>query len=347
MKKIAILTLYGYSNFGNRFQNYAVQQIINKYGYETDTLVLYQSYKPVLRPAYFRAKALFGDIKAKRYMKLYSFSKKHIPTKTFVNSALELPENIKAQYDFFVTGSDQVWNPLIRKTERQNFFLSFAEKNQRVCVSPSFGVEGIPEELKSIYTDGLNGFNNLCAREQSGVDIIKELTGREAELLIDPTLALTKDEWSKIFADTKPEKDYILVAMLGNLSKDKQEYIKGIAENNNLDIIDIFSVGSAYGPDEVLTLIDNACLVFTDSFHFTAFSINFKTPFVVSEREEDSIDAVTFSRIDSLLNAFSLPERKFGKTEDALNCDFVSAHKTLEAEREKFYRFIEKSLNSH
>ena len=155
----------------------------------------------------------------------------------------------------------------------------------------------------------------------------------------------SKEEWKKAFADLETENSYILVAMLGNMSEERQNYIQSIADENKLNIIDIFGKGNICGPDKVLSLISNANLVFTDSFHFTAFSINFKTPFIVCEREEDSIDAATFSRIDSLLKEFSLSDRKYGQTTDVLSCDFENAHLTLEKDRKKFYDFIEKSLN--
>lgn len=38
MKKIAILTLPGNFNYGNRLQNYALQTILEEKGYHTETL---------------------------------------------------------------------------------------------------------------------------------------------------------------------------------------------------------------------------------------------------------------------------------------------------------------------
>lgn len=349
MDKIAILTLYGYYNFGNRLQNYAVQEVVRKFGYAPETLVVYPNVKPLLRPAFCSVKSALGDIKAKKYRKIYNFSKKYIPSKVIVKPDCVIPESVSDDYTFLITGSDQVWNPSIRPNERDNFFLSFAKKEQRVCISPSFGVDKLEDKYRDIYIKGLNGFANLCSREKAGVDIIRDLTGRDAELLIDPTLVLTKAEWEKVFSkSSRARGDYLVLAMLGKLSDAKKEYIKRIAEENSLEIIDVLAENSAYGPDEVLRLISEAQLVFTDSFHFTAFSINFKIPFVVCERDDDGISSAMFSRISSLLSMFNLEERKYPCNDltQVLSCDFRDAQKVLEDERKKFYGFVERSLNN-
>lgn len=348
MKKLAILTLYGYYNYGNKYQNYAVQETLKRYGYDVHTLVVYPDRKQMIRPAFFLLKAISGNTAIKRYLKIYRFSKRYIPIRAVYKKDLQIPPEISDEYDCFAVGSDQVWNPNIKPDERQNFFLSFADRNKRVCVSPSFGVSEIPEKYRSIYTEGLNGFEYLCSREEAGVKIIEELTGKKAEHLIDPTLALTKNEWQKIFSDSKtPGEKYILSALLGKLSQDEEAYINNLADKNGLKIINVFASDSFYGPDEVLSLINNASLVFTDSFHFTAFSVNFGIPFIVTERKDDSVNSAMFSRISSLLGMLSLEERQYGKTKpgEELKCNFDNAQKILERERKKYFEFLDRSLN--
>ncbi len=350
MKKLAILTLYGYYNYGNKYQNYAVQETLKRYGYDVQTLVVYSDRKQLIRPAFFFLKALSGDTAAKRYLKIYHFSKKYIPIRAIYKKDLQIPDAIADEYDFFAVGSDQVWNPSIRPKERQNFFLSFANREQRICISPSFGVSEIPEEFRSVYAEGLNGFEHLCSREEVGVKIIESLTGKKAEHLIDPTLALAKSEWKKLFLDSKKlDEKYILLALLGKLSRDEESYINNIACKNGLSIINVFATDSFYGPDEVLSLINNASLVFTDSFHFTAFSVNFGIPFIVTERKDDSVNSAMFSRISSFLGMLSLEERQYGKIKpgEELNCNFDNAQKVLEKERKKYFDFLDRSLKQN
>ena len=164
MRKIGIVTLYGYFNYGNRFQNYAVQEILRKYGYATETIVVYPNYKQSIKNIVYRLLSLLGLSKANRFVKFYEFSKRNIPVRFIIRKNMRIPTKIASDYCGFVTGSDQVWNPLIRKKERDNFFLRFAEKKQRICISPSFGVSEIEEKYRADYINGLNGFKYLCSR---------------------------------------------------------------------------------------------------------------------------------------------------------------------------------------
>ena len=347
--RIGIITLFGYFNYGNRLQNYALQKILEKYDYTVDTIVVYPNYKQHLKTVLCFFKSFLGDISSKRYLQLHKFTRKYINTRGIISSNYKIPKLIQNKYTFFVVGSDQVWNPNLRIHERDNFFLRFARKEQRICIAPSFGVSSISPENVVNYRDGLNGFKYLCAREKAGIDIISDLTGREAEIIIDPTLVIERNEWKKLFNFNNIEcNDYILLAMLGRISDNVQKYIKKIAKINKLEIIDVFNTKSAYSPIDVLRLIDNAKLVFTDSFHFTAFSINFNIPFIVIEREDDEINSSMYSRIESLLSIFKLTNRKFNEIKEIgfeLLCDFKYTNIILSNERIKFYEYLEKNLD--
>lgn len=343
--KIGIITLFGYFNYGNRYQNYAVQEIIKNFDYDVKTIVVYGNIKPIFKTIVYFLMQPFGSIKAKRYINFYKFSKKHIPIQTLIRKDLKITNKISEKYHYFVAGSDQIWNPLIRQRERDNFFLRFAERKQRICISPSFGVSQIPPEYVDDFINGLNGFEHLCSRETDGAEIIKNLTGRDAEVLIDPTLALDMKQWSAIFSDVKLKGEkYIIKAILGDNSSKKNEYIEKLARQNGLEIIDIFN--HAFSPEEVLYLISKASIVCTDSFHFTAFSINFNTPFIVFQREGDKVGSSMYSRLTSLLGMFHLEARVYPSLslEEALNCDFSISNKVLQEEREKIYKFVEMSL---
>ena len=348
MKKIGILTLYGYLNYGNRFQNYAVQEIVKKYGYQTETIVVYSSYKPLFKTIVCRFLALWGNVQAQRYIKFYKFSHKYIPIRVFVNSKCNLPDTLQYEYQYFVTGSDQVWNPYVRKKERDIFFLKFANQNQRICIAPSFGITCIEEQFKEKYVDGLNGFNRLSCREQAGISLIQSLTGRDADLLIDPTLALEPKNWQEIAVNPiDNSKNFILVAMLGKVDDSQMQIVNRIAEMFKLNIVNIFDSGSVYGPEEALGLINQASLVFTDSFHFTAFSINFNIPFVVTHRNDDIINSATYSRITSLLSLFHLESRAYdqiNEIDNLLFCDFAYSNSILKRERIKFFDYIEAEI---
>lgn len=342
MKKVGILTLYGYINYGNRLQNYAVQRIFEKYGYVGTTLVVRNSLKPLLKTMMMVFKAHIGSVEAKRYMNFFKFTKENINTELVFSKDMKIKGKIDKKYDYFVVGSDQVWNPYIRVQERDNFFLKFTSKDKRLCIAPSFGVEEIPEEFLNDFKEGLQGFDYLCCREDAGAEIIYNLIGRNAEVLIDPTLALNVDDWKKIFVVPKNyrQKRYMLCAFLGRITEERREVLRNIAESESLEIIDIFN-DFPYDPGEMLYILYNSSLVCTDSYHFTAFSINFNKAFFVFERVGKGVEEKMFSRIETLLSKFGLKERLYSdEIKNRLICDFSNANYVLKVERNKFYQYV-------
>ena len=190
-------------------------------------------------------------------------------------------------------------------------------------------------------------------REYEGKKIIYELTGRDdVQVLIDPTMLLTKEEWESIeqkpknYGDLKGKK-YILSYFLGSLSKQRNQEIKRIAKENDCEIIEILNKDSAFyacNPSEFLYLERNAFLICTDSFHSCVFGILFKTPFIVYKREDDITSM--FSRISNLLCKFNLETRCYNGqiTNNLLGCEYSHTDKILEEERKKAKCFIEKAL---
>lgn len=347
MRKVGIFTLYGYVNYGNRLQNYAVQRIFEKYGYQCITFVVRNSVKPILKTLLMFVKACMGSVDAQRYIGMLKFTKKYIHTKLIYVKDMKVKKTIDKDYDLFSVGSDQVWNPYIRHRERDNFFLRFTSKDKRICVSPSFGVEDIPKEYQDDYQNGLLGFKYLCCRENAGAEIIYRLTGKKAEVLIDPTLALDVNDWKKIFIVPKiykPNK-YLISAFLGERSIERQNIIQTIAKSENLEVIDIFQ-DFAYEPGEMLYLLYNSSLVCTDSFHFSAFSINFNKAFIVFERLGQGVEERMFSRLETLLDKFGLNECIYtNKMSNYICCDFSKANLVLSEERKKFFGYMDVILD--
>lgn len=143
-----------------------------------------------------------------------------------------VPEDLKNQYDYFVTGSDQVWRCWNGKEELDYFLLRFADDAQKLTILPSFGFDKVPPEYVQTFREGLKGFQYLSCREESGKVLIKELTGRDAVVLLDPTMLINVDEWLKILR--RPinfvDGDYILIYMLRGLSGDVKDAILQLAE---------------------------------------------------------------------------------------------------------------------
>lgn len=375
-KKIGIITLFGYFNFGNRLQNYALEEAIRKTGFEVETVVIQskaeirkqkikkiflglgrkilESEKKVLqyRPEFI--KKILGKIsrrveKKEKDKYLENFSKELLNEKFYKYSKKEL-KKINDEYKYFVVGSDQVWNPHYLNKIGSIYFLEFANKEKRISYSPSFGVAAIPKEYRSEYKSNLLNMGTLSVRELAGQKIIKELTGRDSEILVDPTLLITKNEWLEIAcpANNKPTEKFLVTYFLGDVDSKTKEKIRLVAQKNGLKIVRLADKKDKNhfknGPREFIDYINSAQVVLTDSFHGTVFSILMETPFIVYKKNgSDSM----YSRIETLLDMFSLKSREvknIKSDEQVFKADFSHVHEILELERKKAYSYLKKAF---
>jgi len=363
-KKVDILTLSGYYNYGNRLQNYALQEVIKSFSEEVETLILSKifvqssgTFRKIKKVFSYPLSQTLNSINNKinsyinkniidqREDKFKQFSQKYINEK-HVNSFDEL-KKIAKDTDYFVVGSDQVWHPY---TMDQYYSLQFVEEEKRIAYAPSFGISEIPEGLKPQFKEWLSSIPYISVREKEGAKIIKQLTGRDAPVLADPTLLLTKDEWlkiSKVHAH-KPSSKYLINYFLGKIPTERKTLIKQIAKKYNLEIVSIADLKDKKtyiaDPSEFIDYIKSASLVLTDSYHGTIFSILMETPFFVFERIGGKS---MYSRIETLLELTELSgreERDIDLTKDILNIDFSHVKGILEKEREKSFDFLSNAM---
>lgn len=367
--KIGILTLNGFFNYGNRLQNYALQQFLRKIIPEVNVETIwytednYQVNKAiidlkVLRRYIFNRHGFRDNISSGQYINEYfrqynikKFSDKYIQTKL----DYKIKKNLNNSYDYFIVGSDQIWNP--KYIDCKNEFLQFAEENKRIAYSASIGlsdIKDIPKDKLDRFKKGLLGMNRISVREDAGAKIIKELVGQDVPVLVDPTLLLTKDEWDSIISRPVWYKDekYVLLFFLSEVPTKIKDIVEKLAVEQDLKIINLMDKSNldyyASSPDEFLYLIRNANLVYTDSFHGTVFSIIMGVPFVSCPRENAGMNMN--SRIDTLLKLFNLNDRKASRSNDykidnPLKINYGDVHRILNRERELSKKYLMEALS--
>lgn len=352
-KKIGIVTIFDSSgNIGNKLQNYAVIKTYDKLGYDSYTLATEYNvnFKYILKCTILNwARAI---IKRKKRFNPYSFKRVSRFRKfdSWLNVDYSLLNGRSLDYDCYSVGSDQVWNPNFYKYDKRRkdyYFLTFTDCKRKIAFSPSFSVDSIPNEWEAWFANKLNTFSALSVREEAGAAIIKKLTGKEATILIDPTLLISCEEWRRI--SNKPSKlkgKYVLTYFLS--PKCDEAEVKVSELKNEMTIYEILNpedkVVGDVGPAEFLWLIDHAELILTDSFHACVFSFLFNKPFIVYDRKWNG--KCMNSRLETLLSKFYL-ERKYagGNLEnDIWEHDYTKGYKQLEIEREKAITFLEKAL---
>lgn len=368
MKKVGIITLVGYENFGNRLQNYALQECLKQKKCVVTTLnVESKDYKDNLYNRKFiilrnvkrcicKLRKKYNKYDKKRFLNFKKFSSYYLnETKNIITKKEIINETMS--YDFLVFGSDQIWSPY----NFVPFYISLGIFGKNIkprlfSYSASFGVSHLPDNVVSTYRNGLENFLSISVREDAGKKIVEDLTKRkDIKVLIDPTLLLSDKQWDKLSVrpkkiDSINGKKIILNYFLGKQSDQIKGEIEKISIENNCYIINVLDKNDPFytcGPSEFLYLEKNAFLICTDSFHACVFALIYNRPFIVFDRD-DRIENIS-SRIDTLIKKFKLKNRRYnGKeiTNENLNHDYSKAYKILELERNKANEFLENILNN-
>jgi hypothetical protein len=367
-KKIGIATVTTGLNYGTSLQAFSTKYLLKKLTYEAEILKLKGSliknrdirlskmlimvfrsllYKKNLYKIFFRGKKKSVTNKTKNMFA--DFNEKYLQIKSYKWSELKKIGKDK-NYIAFLCGSDQVWNGTTLYPDPL-YYLEFSPEDKRIAFSPSFGCSEIPTYNKKIISKKISKFSAISTREESGCMIIKELTGAESICLVDPTLMLCRKEWSELFSleNRLIKSDYILVYFLDEPTDKAKKYIKNLKEKLSIEIIgipyDFVKIVSDRvvdaGPKQFLNLIYNAKFVVTDSFHGTAFSLNFRTPFATFERDY-GVQTNQSSRITSLLTKIN----KINRFEpDHLDMDEnIDIDLFLETERDKAVKYLNNSI---
>lgn len=338
MKKVGIVSCYFKSNYGSMLQAYATKKILDNNNIPNETIDIDSNvdFKKGKRKYYLTQlfnfnfiKSKFGMIKMKLDKKVKKELGKNISIreekyKEFRNEFnlsrkcidyKGLSELANKQYTDVIVGSDQLWLPV--NVVSDYYTLNWVPDNvNKISYATSIGVSTIPSKYNDEYNNFLSRINFLSVREESGVKLIKDVTGLDAKLVCDPTILLTKEEWEKEAVQERIIKDkYILCYFLGSniehrkfAERLKKEMGYKIVSLNHADeyvkYSDIFADITPYdiGPREWINLIKNAEYVCTDSFHGTVFSLIFNKTFFNFRRYDSKSKASTNSRLDSLLN---------------------------------------------
>ena len=278
---------------------------------------------------------------------------------SFLSNNLEMTSEVSTKkdlsslndlYDYFITGSDQVFNPYCSGFDG-NYFLSFvSDKNMKFSYAASVGLENIPVELENYYKDYLNSFCRISIREITGANEIKRVCGIECSTNIDPTLLLDKSDWEKLMADLPSNADtpYLLLYALSE-DKNMLKFAKKIAKRKKLKVIYIndrlfrpkgmLSLRNV-SPEQWLRLFANANSIVTNSFHGIAFSINFEKefyPFYLNKNTRVN------SRIRDLLDLLNLQSLVINDNNDTLmneNIDYSEAREILKNEKNKSISYL-------
>lgn len=339
MKKIGLISVHN-PNYGSMLQTYALHTYLKSIGYDNE-IILYtkkNGWKQFVRLfnlslLVMKGRVVYRDLYCRIFQKeiyngllnrikkfdefkyeYFSFSYNHIGWNTLLKC--------NDEYDIFILGSDQVWNPINIGTDFFNL-LFVEDRKYKITYAPSFGVSSIPLSQKTKTINYLNKIQVLSTREVAGQKIIKELTGRDVPVVCDPTLLIDRIYWDELKGTNRfIEEKYIFCYFLGN-NISHRDFAKRLGMHTGYKLVALQHLDEFVksdvafgdmkpfnvGPAEFVNLISNAEYILTDSFHGTIFSMLYRKQFFIFSRYENKTNASTNSRIDSLLNLVGATER--------------------------------------
>jgi len=267
----------------------------------------------------------------------------------------DVVDELFGEYDTCISGSDQIWNPVYMGISPY-YFLSFVPTEvKKASFASSFGNYKFSNDSINKRIGGyLSTFDHVGVRESYSVSHLMEKCNIAAECVLDPTLLLTKKEWcNNLNVQRSGSSPFLLVYALGN-RREILPFAERVGQHLNLKVIVldtkfIFSINKSkfeympsVGPGEFIQLFSEAKFVITNSFHGTAFSVNFNVPFF-------SVTSRTGERAKSFLDMVGLSDRL---VYDCKSCDlerteidFVRANQMLELERSKSTEYLDKVMN--
>lgn len=250
-KEIGIVTIGDYNNYGNRLQNFALYYVIShKLGHNVHTILNFKNYEPAYKIDGFKdiARAILKY--RTRYVPVLS---KRNSLKTFSSHWTKeyIPEHARTRidvdhtnFDKIVLGSDQVWNFQWQTLDQaQYFMLENVPSVKRIGYAVSMGNPPIKNDFLNIFNKEIINFHQLSVREDVAKSYLKETFDVSSEVVLDPTMLLTKDEWVYALSiNSKKITRYILTYFLSEPSKKMKQLIKDTQMKKHLEVINLLNL---------------------------------------------------------------------------------------------------------
>ncbi|MDI6711716.1 MAG: polysaccharide pyruvyl transferase family protein [Anaerosomatales bacterium] len=358
--KVGVITFHRALNYGAVLQAYALQQSIERLGYQCE-IVDYQC-QHLLRgsrvlpqinagPRTFLSGVAHAPLKVTRHVLFRRFRSRHLRTSLRRYDAASISE-ANAHFDTFVVGSDQVWNPALTGDD-DTYLLAFCnDSKKKISYAASLGRSEFQPEHEDRYLRQLSSFDAISVRELDSSRYLSRVLKREVPCVLDPVFLLPTEEWIALSRSSGLEKPYIFVYCLHEESV--YRYAEHVRRLTGLPVVHVPPslrtrvAGTrvlAFSPEEFLGWIRNAAFVITDSFHALAFSVVFSRPFKAQMK-------LAFpelnSRMSSLLSVLGLEEqvlsqRDYESTMPPVT-NYADAMVRLAASRQRSLKFLEEAL---
>lgn len=311
--KIGLLTVYSF-NYGSFYQAVALQKQLQDMGHDCELIneqfkkrewknlfLLYTFHKMV--PACFR------PFISKILPQYNTFLKLQGDVSLLAQSPASIwrMEEISKRYDCIVLGSDELWSANAGSIRYTPAYFGYGITCPHIAYAPSATLFDLADDaLCDRVREGMNSYSAIAVRDVHSQKVVKKITGREAPIVLDPTLL-------NPFFVAKEEKDvageYILLYGQ-HYDEEQRALIKKTSEEYGMKIYALgwpqdFADGFL-NPDTAEAFqqaFAKAAYAFPSTFHGTIFSILHRRPFV------SMLNPLRGGKVKMLLEQLALSDR--------------------------------------
>lgn len=350
MKKVGIVTLHFYENFGSVLQAYALKHFIDSLdGFKAEII----PFCPELPEyQYFKEESL-----------LLRFEEKRASFENFRKKWMELPldqitrENLaKLDYDYYITGSDQIWNPEITCLHPV-YFLDFVMDKPKIAYASSMALNSNHKAVnEEVFKKWIPTLDAISLREKTHLNFIQKFTEKKVQVVVDPTMLLEGADYLPLCVSPQLDTPYLFSYFLTH-DATLVDYGNSIAKMLGVKLVHYYADYPGHlfanddkcfafsGPQEFLGYIRGAECIFTNSFHGTVFSILFEKPYYTYTGRRKML-----SRVLDLTEILHMQDRRFSGIRDLstvnIHIDYTEVNNRLEQNRRASQNFLKAALNS-
>lgn len=357
------VTFHHTCNYGAILQTYALQKTLTTMGLENEVMEypdaesIYESLhfsniKQSLKLIYIN---FWTFLRKKQMLSLrdsfIEFHKKYIKTSCRYVSMKDLQDN-PPEADFYITGSDQVWNLNINKEFIPARFLEFGSPSiKRLSYAASIERMNYTNNEKEYVRNRLEAFSGVSLREESAKKYMESFIGKKCEVVLDPVFLLTPKEWNSISKQPRCDGNYILCYQVRNNPR-MQETLDVLKKKTGLKTITIncSAINRVHSdesyfdvsPEEFIGLFENASIVVSASFHGSAFGLVFNKPTYALVKK------TTRNRMYDLFSMFGIEDCIIDETTDISRIIFnkVAINEKIMVEREKSLAYLRGQIHA-
>ena len=353
--KVGIVTFHNGSNYGAALQCFALQEAEKKLG--NDVYVINYNNRFIskgLDRFRFALSTLGFYYLAYDIINYFSNGRKIVRFKKFFDDYYNLTplmdanalKSYNVHYDIGMSGSDQIWNALLNNRVDDIYFLNFGYFTHKVSYASSLGNYQLDnEEYNRSIIQLLSNYDRVSTRENS--KLLESLINRAVYNVCDPTLLLCKEEWAEKLKLRKRQSKFLLIYALTDQDR-VIEIARLISKEKSLPILFLGKTKRKYsgitcindaGPKEFVELFYNAEYVVTNSFHGTAFSINFHKQFVSVKHPKSPERALHILKVTNLESRLVM-SGTVANILDVEPAEFQAATCALEKLRNESYKYL-------